>query len=472
MIAFTQPLFLWGLLLVGVPVWIHFKGIRQNKAVSIPSLMWLQNVTPSDARKNRLKDLIVLILRMLFVFFIVITLANPERKSKNFDLQIDNYPSSWNTNEQWLLPMLNSLADGTYNVYDREGIFLGSYSKDAIPALIRRLNPTTKEIHNIINAKLLSFGFADIGQSTEVLLPNRKVLKNRRISLVSNGISEWKIDLDTIVPVRVIRKGTIIEQAKDSIYAIQHSMGSLNDTIRFESDLDDIHEDNNILFFPSIGGRTAIILSENTPLPSGQFVGDALITYQSGIDIDLTKYKAVVLIGFDYTPAIFKDYKGKLAKFKSNLSNSVKGSSIPQVSQEFFQTYFIGPSLNNRWPIFYDGQHLGPGKSKALLIDFDGNSLANIDGNRYEQAFTPSNWDHPFYEALWQWLEGTTTQTRYTPFLGEDQYTKNAQAKGVAISGGKNMEESGVTTSVLATSRLSLVLALFCAVLALIFVKI
>jgi len=471
MITFTQPFFLWGLLLMGLPIWIHFKGVRRTKAITIPSLMWLNTISPSDAKKNRIKDIIVLILRVLFVFFVVITLANPQRETKNFDLQIDNYPSSWSAREQWLLPMLNTLTDGTYNLYDREGTFLGTHSKDAIPALIRRLSPTNKTLACNPKAKLLSFGFTDLGKSLDVLLPNRSVLQNRKLSLVSNGISGWKIDLDTVAPIRIIHKGTIIEQAKDSVYDVLHTILPSKDTICFESDLDSIPEDNVIEFFPRNQTRIAIIYAENTQLPSDKFIGDTLIIYRSGISLDPTLFQAIVLVGFDYLPSVFKDYQGKLAQFKVNRSTSVKGSSIAKVSQEFFQTYFIGPSLNNKWPIFYENQHLGLAKSNALLVDFDGNSLANLDGNRYEQAFTPISWNHPYYKALGQWLNRTNAQIRYIPFLGMDHYSKNILAKGATIMDEMDAEELGSTVSVFTPSRLSLVLALFCAVLALIFVK-
>ena len=146
--------------------------------------------------------------------------------------------------------MLNTLTEGTYNLYDREGTFLGTHSKDAIPALICRLNPTTNTLTCTRDAKLLSFGFADLGQSLNVLLPNRSILQNRKLSLVSNGISGWKIDLDTIAPIRIIQKGTIIEQAEDSVYDVLHSILSSKDTIYFESDLDSVPEDN-VIHFPT-----------------------------------------------------------------------------------------------------------------------------------------------------------------------------------------------------------------------------
>jgi len=472
MITFTQPLFLWGLLLVGVPIWIHFKGVRQSKAIHIPSLMWLNTISPSDAKKNRIKDIIVLILRVLFVFFVVITLANPKRETKIFDLQIDNYPSAWTAREQWLLPMLNTLSEGTYNLYDREGTFLGTHSKDAIPALIRRLNSTTNTLTCTRDAKLLSFGFADLGQPLDVLLPNRSILQNRKLSLVSNSVSGWKIDLDTISPIRIIEKGIIIEQAEDSVYDVLHSILSSKDTVYFESDLDSVPEDNVIHFFPLNQARTAIIYAENTKRPSGEFIGDSLIIYRSGISLDPSLFQAVVLVGFDYLPSVFKDYQGKLARFKVNRSSSLKGSSIPQVSQEFFQSYFIGPSLNNRWPTFYEDQHLGPAKSTSLLVDFDGNSLANLDRNRYEQAFTPMSWNHPFYNALGQWLNQTNAKIKYIPYLGRDYYSRNILAKGATIMDNMDSLELGSSVSILTPSRLCLVLALFCAVLALIFVKI
>ena len=100
-----------------------FLEFELGKAKVIPSLLWLLKVNPSQRSKSRLKDLIVLLLRMLTVVFVVLSLASPRSSLSTKLLQVDNYPAKWNERNIWMPTLLENLEDGFYQLYDRQGTY-------------------------------------------------------------------------------------------------------------------------------------------------------------------------------------------------------------------------------------------------------------------------------------------------------------------------------------------------------------
>jgi len=81
---FNHPWFLFGLLAVLIPIIIHLFNFRRYKKLYFSNISFLKNITVQTRKQNKLKHIIVLILRMLAVFAIVIAFAGPVFK-KNKD---------------------------------------------------------------------------------------------------------------------------------------------------------------------------------------------------------------------------------------------------------------------------------------------------------------------------------------------------------------------------------------------------
>ena len=75
--AFLNPLFLLGLLAAAIPLLIHLWSRRQAVTVDFSSLMFLVAAHRQNVRRLQLKQLLILLLRMLIVALIALALARP-----------------------------------------------------------------------------------------------------------------------------------------------------------------------------------------------------------------------------------------------------------------------------------------------------------------------------------------------------------------------------------------------------------
>jgi len=74
---FTASQFLYGLIFAVLPIIIHIIAKKRIRNVRISSILFLQKAVEKAARKYRIKDLILLILRILIIVFLVLSIAKP-----------------------------------------------------------------------------------------------------------------------------------------------------------------------------------------------------------------------------------------------------------------------------------------------------------------------------------------------------------------------------------------------------------
>src|SRR5262245_35493964 len=84
--TFVFPLFLGGLLLVGVPVLLHLILRPKPKRLPFPAFRFLAQRHQSNQRKLRLRHLLLLALRMLLIAAICLALARPKIFSERVNL--------------------------------------------------------------------------------------------------------------------------------------------------------------------------------------------------------------------------------------------------------------------------------------------------------------------------------------------------------------------------------------------------
>ncbi|TAF66966.1 MAG: hypothetical protein EAZ55_04670 [Cytophagales bacterium] len=111
---FVYPSFLWALTALAIPLLIHIFNFRRVKKIYFPNVALLKEVKAETNFFRRLKHLLVLLMRLLFVFFLVLAFAQPfipSPQKKNFantsslvSLYIDNSFSmqSLTGNEKYL----------------------------------------------------------------------------------------------------------------------------------------------------------------------------------------------------------------------------------------------------------------------------------------------------------------------------------------------------------------------------------
>lgn len=79
--TFLNPLVLLGLLASAIPIILHFLNLRKLRTIEFSSLRFLKELQKTKIRRLKIKQLILLILRVLIITFIVLAFARPTIKS-------------------------------------------------------------------------------------------------------------------------------------------------------------------------------------------------------------------------------------------------------------------------------------------------------------------------------------------------------------------------------------------------------
>ena len=75
--TFLYPSVLWGLLLLFIPILIHFFSFRKVIKVVFPSILFIEELKNETGNRTNLKHLLVLASRLLFMFFTILAFAQP-----------------------------------------------------------------------------------------------------------------------------------------------------------------------------------------------------------------------------------------------------------------------------------------------------------------------------------------------------------------------------------------------------------
>ncbi len=125
MLSFLQPLYLLLGLLISIPIIIHLYKQRFYKPKDFPALFLLKNIKAENLRRIRLKDLLLLIIRILIITCFTLFLARPTCNSRLFGPPIYDMSIILDTS----FSMNASLSDTSY--LDRLKPVLSSISKDS-----------------------------------------------------------------------------------------------------------------------------------------------------------------------------------------------------------------------------------------------------------------------------------------------------------------------------------------------------
>lgn len=81
--TFASPLFLYGLFALFVPIIIHLFDLQKPKKVFFSNVNILKSVNQQTVSTRKLKNILILLMRLLFVLFIVLAFAQPFIKTGN-----------------------------------------------------------------------------------------------------------------------------------------------------------------------------------------------------------------------------------------------------------------------------------------------------------------------------------------------------------------------------------------------------
>lgn len=77
----TQPLFLIGLVAVGIPIAIHLLQLRRYKKVYFSNVEMLEALQEEDRRQRNLRQWLILLARVLAIVFLVLAFCRPVIKN-------------------------------------------------------------------------------------------------------------------------------------------------------------------------------------------------------------------------------------------------------------------------------------------------------------------------------------------------------------------------------------------------------
>jgi uncharacterized membrane protein len=79
--TFLNPAILFGLLAASIPILIHLLNLRKLKKIEFSTLIFLKELQKNKIRKIKIKQWLLLLLRVLLILFIVLAFARPTLKS-------------------------------------------------------------------------------------------------------------------------------------------------------------------------------------------------------------------------------------------------------------------------------------------------------------------------------------------------------------------------------------------------------
>ncbi len=85
---FLYPGFLWALLAVLAPIIIHLFNFRRYKTVYFSNVQFLQNIRKESKSRSQLKNLLLLIARILAIVFLVLAFARPFIPTSNNEIRV------------------------------------------------------------------------------------------------------------------------------------------------------------------------------------------------------------------------------------------------------------------------------------------------------------------------------------------------------------------------------------------------
>ncbi len=126
---FLNPAILFGLLAASIPVIIHLFNLRKLKKIEFSTLAFLKELQKNKIRKIKLKQWILLALRVLIILFVVMAFARPTLQS----VQIGGTTSAAKTTAIFILDDTFSMS-----VVDQKGSYFNQ-SKEIISQVISQL---------------------------------------------------------------------------------------------------------------------------------------------------------------------------------------------------------------------------------------------------------------------------------------------------------------------------------------------
>lgn len=88
--VFQNPIFFWGLLLLGIPLAVHLFDFRRVKKVEFSNVDFIRLLTVENSPRKKLKEILLLLARCFAIICLVLTFANPSFNTRTNDLSTES----------------------------------------------------------------------------------------------------------------------------------------------------------------------------------------------------------------------------------------------------------------------------------------------------------------------------------------------------------------------------------------------
>ncbi len=166
---FLNPAVLFGLIAASIPVLIHLLNLRKLKKIDFSTLTFLKELQKNKIRKIKIKQLLLLALRVMIILFLVMAFARPTLKG----ISIGGTTSAAKTTAVFILDNTFSMS-----VVDNNGSYLNQ-AKGTIKVLLNQLqegdeaalvllsNPPSGQINN--NEQQTTSNLADFKKQVDAV---------------------------------------------------------------------------------------------------------------------------------------------------------------------------------------------------------------------------------------------------------------------------------------------------------------
>ncbi|MFY0605063.1 MAG: BatA domain-containing protein [Cyclobacteriaceae bacterium] len=237
--TFLYPNVLWALVLLIIPILLHFFQVRRYKKVYFTNLSFLSELTRENKSTSRLKRLLILISRLLLLLFMIVAFARPQFSKLDEEFQfskgaiaIDNSLSTQILDKSGK-PALYEVhryvkkelekSENEWSVYDNDGLIYNSVELEKVglkfsnrslllSERIQRLKTENPELIHLISdfQKFSSDGFDYlVGDSSSNYLVHNLSLENGSNIYVDSVWLNYPIGYSTsnLISIEIVNSG-------------------------------------------------------------------------------------------------------------------------------------------------------------------------------------------------------------------------------------------------------------------------
>jgi len=207
--TFLNPAILFGLIATSIPIILHFLNLRKLKKVEFSTLIFLKQLQKTKIRRIKIKQWLLLLLRVLIITFIVLAFARPTIKNISFTSKSANTTAVIIIDNTFSM----SVITGTGSYFNKckqiaKNLINNFNAKDEI-AVLPFVNNTNEEIKPYSNFDFVRKIIDNLQISNQTNTLNNEIIKAAKILYESKNLNK------ELYIITDLQKGRIFNTKKE-----------------------------------------------------------------------------------------------------------------------------------------------------------------------------------------------------------------------------------------------------------------